>query len=152
MVSSKQSGRFQPVWWSVQHTTVWEECLPELHSDFQRRAGAERREEVAAVGPDDTVVQWHPTTPRNISVDRAHAVPDENWEVGTVWEQIEPALRFGVGARVQYASFETWNDELEGLLGKEWAVAGSPGAWGKVKRAVRRGFEAAHRRSIRARP
>lgn len=147
MFSSKQSGQSQPMWWSVQHTMVWEECRPALRADFQRRAGAQRREEVAALGPDDTVVQWHPTTPRNVGVDRAHAVPDENWEVGTVWEQIEPALRLGVGACVQYAAFEAWNDELEGLLRSEWETTRRPGAWEKVKRAVRRGFEAARRKS-----
>jgi len=147
MSLTKPSGQPQPAWWSVQHTIVWERCLPALRSDFQRRAGAERREEVATLGPDDTVVQWHPTTPRNVSVQRSHVVPDENWEIGTVWEQVEPALRFGVGACVQYSSFDAWNDELEGLLHREWDATRRPGAWERVKRAVRRGFEVARRKS-----
>jgi hypothetical protein len=145
MFSSKQSRQSEPVWWSVQHMIVWEACLPELRRDFQRRAGAQSRAEVASVGPDDSVFQDHPRTPRNVSVDRAYAVPDENWEVGTSWEQVEPALRLGVGAYVQYSAFDAWNDELERLLRKEWDSAGAPGTWEKVKRAVRRGFEAARR-------
>jgi hypothetical protein len=146
MSLSKQPRQSEPIWWSVQHTIVWEECLPELRRDFQRRAGAPSREDVARLGPDDLLVQRQPTTPRNVGVDRAAAVPDENWEVGTAWEQTEPALRFGVGARVEYSRFEVWSDELEGLLRKEWEETSRPGAWEKVKRAVRRGFEAARRK------
>jgi hypothetical protein len=56
-------------------------------------------------------------------------------------------LRFGVGACVQYSTFVAWNDELEGLLRKEWEPTPGPGGWERVKRAVRRGFEAARRKS-----
>jgi hypothetical protein len=51
--------------------------LPSL----ERRKAARRRQALTRLGPDDTVVQLHPTTPRNISIERAHAVPDDNWEV-----------------------------------------------------------------------
>jgi hypothetical protein len=107
MDSSKQPRQSDPVWWSVQHTILWEERRLALRHDFQRRADVPAKE-ITRLGPDDSVVQRHPATPRNVSVDRAHAVADDNWEVGTSWEQIEPALRFGVGARVQYAGLG-WN-------------------------------------------
>lgn len=143
MYSSKQPKQSDPVWWSVQHTILWEERVPELRREFRRRTDAQRREEVARLGPDDSLVQKHATTPRNVSIDRAHAVPDGNWEVGSAWEQLEPALRFGVGARVQYSRYEVWNEELEVLLREEWDATNAPGSWEKMKRAIRRGFEAA---------
>jgi hypothetical protein len=48
------------------------------------------REGIKQQGPDDAVVQKHKRTPRNVDVDHAHAVPDNDWEVGTKAEQIEP--------------------------------------------------------------
>jgi hypothetical protein len=143
MQTSKQPRTSDPVWWSVQHTVVWEERLPALRRGFERRAGAAPREEVTRLGPDDAVVQKRSTTPRNVSLERAHAVPDDNWELGTDWNEIEPALRFGVGARVQYARYEAWNEELEGLLREQWNMTDAPGTWKRMKRAIRRGFEAA---------
>ena len=80
-------------------------------------------------------------------VDRAHAVPDDNWELGITWERLEPALRWGVGACVQYARYEVWNEQLEAALHQEWNAINGPGTWEKVKRAIRRGFEAAHRKA-----
>lgn len=145
MQPSKQPRPSDPLWWSVQHTIVWEERLPALRRGFERRAGAAPREEVTRLGPDDSVVQGRATTPRNVSIERAHAVPDDNWEVGTDWGEIEPALRFGVGACVQYARYEVWNEELEGRLREEWDLTKAPGTWPRMKRAIRRGFEAARR-------
>ena len=147
MYSSKQPRRSDPVWWSEQHTVVWEQHLPDLRREFLRRTDPQRREEIATLGPDDTVLQRHPTTPRNVGVDRAHAVPDDNWELGITWERLEPALRWGVGACVQYARYEVWNEQLEAALHQEWNAINGPGTWEKVKRAIRRGFEAAHRKA-----
>src|SRR5690349_7907724 len=120
MFSSKEPRRSQPLVWREEYTIAWEECLPELRRDFQWRAGARGRDEVAGLSPDDSVVQTHPRTPRNVSIDRAHAVPDEDWEVGTTWEQNEPALRFGVVARLEYRHFESWSEDLEELLRRNW--------------------------------
>ena len=47
------------------------------------------RSRTANQGPDDVVVQKHVRTPRNVDVDHAHAVPDNDWEVGTEKEQLE---------------------------------------------------------------
>jgi len=145
MFSSKQSRRADPVWWTEQHTVLWEQHLPALRRELRGGLGRESREDIATLSPDASVVQRHPRTPRNITVDRAHAVPDENWETGTTWEQLEPALRWGVGACVYYARHEAWNEELEAALREEWNASNGSVAWEKVKRAVRRGFDAARR-------
>src|SRR5688572_26965635 len=141
MPSSKQRRYAEPVWWTVQHTLVWEQQLPSLRTDFERRAAAENRARITHQGPDDAVLQKHAGTPRNIDVEHAYALADNNWEVGTAWEQIEPGVRYGVGARTQYPRYDRWNDELEARLRKEWEETNEPSTWQKLKRAVRHGFE-----------
>lgn len=147
MQSPKEPRYAEPVWWTTQHTTLWLEISPALKSDFQRQTAEQRREELSTQGPDDVVVQKGAGTPRNIAVDRAYAVPDNSWEVGTEWEQIEPGVRYGVGARTQYPQHERWNEELEARLRQEWGETNEPSTWQKVKRAVRHGFESAKKRS-----
>lgn len=97
------------------------------------------------LGPDDALVQNHPVTPRNVDVERAHLVPDNDWEVGSRREQQEPALRFGMAARTQYLRYERWTAQLEVQLRQDWEAQHGPGAWDRVKAAVRRGFESAPR-------
>lgn len=143
MDPSKQSRPFEPEWWSIRHTTLWQERLPALRADFERRSDPALPEPLAQLGPNDALVQQHPVTPRNVDVDHAHRVPDNDWEVGTHWEQLEPALRFGVGARAQYLRYERWTEELEQQLRLDWETQRGPGAWDEVKASIRRGFEAA---------
>lgn len=147
MQSPKEPRYAEPVWWTTQHTMIWLEISPALRSDFQRRTADQRRAELASQGPDDVVVQRGAGTPRNVDVDHAYAVPDNSWEVGTQWEQIEPGVRYGVGARAQYPEHEGWNEALEARLRQEWAETNEPSTWEKVKRAVRHGFESARKRS-----
>lgn len=141
MHPSKERRYSEPVWWTVEHTVIWEEHLPSLRADFQRRAAGTSRAQITQQGPDDLVFQQDTEAPRNVDVEHAHAVADNNWEVGTAWEQIEPALRYGVGARAQYASYIHWTDELEARLRREWEQTNAPSTWEKVKRAVRHAFE-----------
>ena len=51
------------------------------------------RADIKQQGPDDAVLQKHKRTPRNVDVDHAHAVPDNDWEVGTKAEQLEAQKR-----------------------------------------------------------
>lgn len=146
MHPSKERRFSEPVWWTVEHTVLWEAHLPSLRADFQRRAAGHSRAQLAKQGPDDLVFQQGGEAPRNVDVEHAHAVPDNNWEVGTEWEQLEPALRYGVGARAQYPHYPLWTDELEARLRKEWEETNEPSTWEKVKRAVRHGFESARGR------
>jgi hypothetical protein len=145
MPASKQPRYSDPVWWTVQHTVVWEQQLPLLRAAFEQRKGERNRARVAGQGPDDPIFQRDAATPRNVDVERAYAVADNNWEVGTTWEQIESGVRHGVGARAQYPHYQDWNDEIEALLRKEWAEVNEPSTWQKVKRAIRHGFEFARK-------
>jgi hypothetical protein len=146
-----QPRHAQPVWWSVQHTVLWEEHGPVLRDAFERRRAAADRARLTRQGPDDAVFQdpattTRATTPRNVDVDHAYAVPDNNWEVGTAWEQIEPAVRYGVGARAQYPQHDGWTEELEARLRQDWSEGNDPSAWEKVKHAIRHGFESVRKK------
>ena len=147
MQPSKERQYSEPVWWTVEHTVIWEEYLPTLRADFKRRAAVQNRAQLAKQGPDDLVFQQDADAPRNVDVEHAHAVADNTWEVGTAWDQIEPALRYGVGAGAQYPHYTHWTDELEARLRREWEETNEPSTWEKVKRAVRHGFESARKKS-----
>jgi hypothetical protein len=143
VLTSKQSRPTDPAWWGVQHTLLWEECRPELRRAWAGPRDAPGRDDVVRLGPDDALIQKHPTTPRNVSVDRAYDVADDDWELAAVWEHLEPALRFGAGAGLHYVRFAAWTEQLEPLLQKDWETTHPPGTWQRLKGAVRRGFEAA---------
>lgn len=147
MTTSKESRYSEPVWWTTQHTIIWEQELPSLRSNFDQRNAEQRRAQIAHQGPDDPVIQKSARAARNVDVDHAYRVADNNWEIGTVWEQVEPGVRYGVGARTQYPHYERWNDELEARLRKEWTETNEPSTWEKVKRAVRHGFESTRKHS-----
>lgn len=141
MHPAKETHRFQPVWWTVQHTIIWEQSSPSMRRDYERRRTQRERVRLAEQGPDDAVFQQHPRTPRNVDVEHAHLVGDNDWEVGTAWEQVEAGLRYGVGARLEHPSHDAWSDELEALLRQEWDAHNERRNWEKVRHAVRRGFE-----------
>ena len=136
----------QPVWWTVEYTVIWEAAEPSLRADFERRKAARNRAKLARQGPDDVVLQRTEDVPRNVDVEHAHRVPDQNWEVGEDdWDEVRTAMRYGVGARKQYPDAAGWNDELEARLKEDWEKTYEPSAWQKLKRFVRHGFEFRHR-------
>jgi hypothetical protein len=130
----------RPVWWTVEHTVIWETAEPSLRKDFEQRSAERNRAQMKAQGTDDAVFQRDAATPRNVDVEHAHRVPDEDWEVGDDWDEIRPALRYGVGARARYPE-SSWSEEVEQRLREDWNKSYEPSAWQKLKRAVRRGFE-----------
>jgi hypothetical protein len=65
-----------PIWWINEFTVIWEE-EPAPRYDFGRRF----REQEKQQGPDDAVI-GRTGAPRNVDVEHAHLVPDEDWETG----------------------------------------------------------------------
>lgn len=64
------------------------------------------------------------------------------------WNQVEPAMRYGYGARLQYADSPAWDDQLESRLRHEWTQLKNGNTWEDVQPHVRRGWDAASRNSI----
>ncbi|MFO0631207.1 MAG: hypothetical protein U0325_37050 [Polyangiales bacterium] len=61
------------------------------------------------------------------------------------WNQVEAAVRYGYGARTQYADSAGWDDQLEGRLRQEWSQFKGGGAWEDMRSHVRRGWDTATR-------
>jgi len=140
----RKSAERQPVWWTVEHTVVWETAEPVLREQFESRRADAERAQMKAQGADNSVFQHGSVTPRNVDVDHAHLVPDDDWEVGQDWHEVKPGVRFGVGARSQFPDNTGWSEDVEARLREDWGKSYEPSTWERVKRAVRRGFEFKH--------
>lgn len=81
MAESKQTPRQGSVQWTVQHTVIWQAAEPEPHEDSERRAERSRAQ-MKRQGIDDAVFEREASTPRNVDVEHAHRVADEDWETG----------------------------------------------------------------------
>ena len=59
------------------------------------------------------------------------------------WDQIEPAVRYGYGAREQYgAQFKDWDAKLERRLASEWDEGQTGQKFATVRPWVRHGWSA----------
>lgn len=61
------------------------------------------------------------------------------------WSNVEPAVRYGYGARLQHTDLAGWDDNVDARLQQEWARMHGPGTWVQVRPSVRRGWDAASR-------
>jgi hypothetical protein len=126
----------EPIWWIAEYTIVWEKAEPSLRQEFERRF----RDQEKRQGPDNSVI-GRTSAPRNVDVEHAYAVPDDDWETGLIWDDARRGLRFGIGVREKYSDLFRWTDDLEQKLRDDWGKTYQPNLWQGVKRAVRRGFE-----------
>lgn len=63
------------------------------------------------------------------------------------WNRVEPAVRYGYGARAQYADAPGW-DEAEQRLEREWTQLRGNASWNDARPHIRRGWDAATRNSV----
>ena len=64
------------------------------------------------------------------------------------WSAVEPAVRYGYGARMQHTDLAGWDDSVDGRLQHEWTQMRGNGSWEDVRPYVRRGWDAATRNSV----
>jgi hypothetical protein len=126
-----------PSWWNDSHSSGWERTKEALHrdweqtkADFKKGAGQELRQ-----GADDTVKQ----AAGKEAIPPA-GTPNTGSPGGSDWAHVEPAVRYGFGARHHYKGSD-WDDDLETKLHRDWETTGSKGTWEEVKSAVKRGWE-----------
>jgi hypothetical protein len=126
-----------PSWWTDNHSSSWERTKEALRRDWEQTkadvsdSGRELNQDAG-----DTIKQASGKQP--IPSGNTPNPPDS-------WDDVEPALRYGYGARQHYAN-EEWNDELESRLRKDWDSSSSGGSsWDRVKNAVRRGWDSVKR-------
>jgi hypothetical protein len=123
-----------PTWWNDSHNSAWERTKEALHRDWEQTkadlsdGGKELNQDVG-----DTVKQ---------AVGK-QAIPPGDRPNAVSWNDAEPAVRYGYGARQHFQGRE-WSDELERDLEKDWGGSGES-SWQRVKDAVRRGWNSAKR-------
>jgi hypothetical protein len=136
-MTERTSAYKDPSWWQDSHSSAWERTKEALRRDWEQtkadltKGGRELNQDVG-----DTLKQSAgkaPIPPANLP-----NPPDADERAD--WNDLEPAVRYGYGARQHYGQ-QAWNAELEGKLRKDWDETGNSGPWERVKGAVRRGWE-----------
>ena len=67
-------------WWMAEYIVIGERPDPE-RGEFERRY----REQVKHQGPDDPIL-GRVEAPRNVDVEHAYLVSEQDWETGTSWD------------------------------------------------------------------
>ena len=125
-----------PSWWNESHSSGWERTKEALRRDWEQTkadvtdGGKELNQDVG-----DTVKQ---------AAGKQPIPPADSPNPPDSWDDLEPAVRYGYGAR-QHFEKDEWNDELETRLQKDWDSTGSTSSWERVKSAVRRGWDSVKR-------
>jgi hypothetical protein len=124
-----------PTWWTPDHSSAWERAKAALSRDWEQTkadvsdSGRELNQDVG-----DTLKQAAGQEP----------IPPSGVPNRPSWNDAEPALRYGYGARVYHGGGD-WSEKLEGELSRDWESSNGSGTWEKVKAAVQRGWDAARR-------
>ena len=127
-----------PNWWNEKHEGTWDRIKGAMKRDWeQTKADVSSKGQELNQDVGDTVKQMA----------GKQAVPPPNMpnppdrDDDDKWEAVEPAHRYGVGARSQYNA--EWDDKLESKLSSEWTElkGDAKRKWEDVKGYVRRGYD-----------
>jgi hypothetical protein len=123
-------NRYNAVWWTKDHDSSWDKVKEAFRRDWDQT-----KHDFGASLPD--LKQDVPDTVKQAAGKQAIPPP------GTPnFEEHEPALRFGYGARLQYGKeFPKWDDRLERKLQKDWSPSGDEASWHRYSKSIRRGYE-----------
>ncbi len=131
-----------PPWWTDEHTSSWERVKHALHRDWEQTKGDLTDNGVDLnQGASDTIRQ---------AVGKQQIPPDGFPNPGprhggpADWNALEPALRFGHGARHHYAD-RVWNEELTTQLREDWESSKNEGTWESAKLGIERGWHSVRR-------
>lgn len=135
-VNHKQSNHMNqyknPNWWNQEHDTAWERTKAAFKRDWDQT-----KHDVGGHEPDTD--QKIGNTTRQAS--GKEAIPPRG--VPT-YEEVEPAYRYGFGARSKYEDEHLeWDDELEAQLKGEWEgiAPARKQTWMQDRAAIRRGWD-----------
>jgi hypothetical protein len=119
-----------PRWWDQNHDSAWERIKAAFRRDWDQTKhdfGGDEPDTDQDV--DDTVAQAagkQPIPPRGTAT----------------YEENENAYRFGYGARRHYGKrYNTWNNQVEEELRRDWDTMDTGVDWPRYRSAVREGWE-----------
>lgn len=121
-----------PTWWTKENDSAWERTKAAFKRDWDQT-----KHDMGGKQPDtnqnvnDTVKQ----------ASGKEAIPPRGVPV---YEEVEPAYRFGYGARSHYRDkYSTWNKDLEADLRRDWSATNPNRAtqWEADSKYIRRGWD-----------
>lgn len=129
-----------PRWWNDTHASGWNRVKEAMKrdweqtkADFSKKHGQELNQNVG-----DTVKQM---------AGKEAVPPMGQPNVDTDWNRVEPAMRYGYGARNYYEKEHAdWDDNAENKLKREWNDLKTGRTWDEVKAHVRHGWDSAKRK------
>jgi hypothetical protein len=126
-----------PSWWTEDHTKGWEGVKEafrrdweQTKADFSKTKGQKLDQQVG-----DTVKQ---------AIGKERIPPPGEPNHADAFGQVEPAYRFGYGARLKYGSAEetkAWNDQTEKQLSQDWSSTGAQQSWSDARQDVRKAWD-----------
>ena len=122
-----------PKWWSQENEAAWERVRPAMKREWD-----ETEHDVETSGnPDTNSISSHMARQAR---GKQATLPQNQ----LTYEEMEPAYRFGYGARLAYrAEYPQWDDLLERRLREDWRIL-DPARnhrWEKFRDAVRFGWD-----------
>jgi hypothetical protein len=124
-----------PNWWNQEHDSAWERAKAAFKRDWDQT-----KHDLGGHEPDTN--QKIGNTTRQAS--GKEAIPPRG---EATYEEVEPAYRYGFGARSQYEDeYPEWDDELEARLKGEWEeiAPARRQSWMQDRDIIRRGWDYDH--------
>jgi hypothetical protein len=119
-----------PKWWTQEHDSSWERTKAAFKRDWDQT-----KHDLGGKKPDTD--QNVDNTVRQAS--GKEAIPPRGQPV---YEDVEPAYRFGHGARSYYGKrYSAWNTDLEKELRRDWAETADEDDWNNQVTYIRRGWD-----------
>ncbi|MCC2659076.1 MAG: hypothetical protein K0Q76_4184 [Panacagrimonas sp.] len=122
---NSSSTHQNPAWWSAEHDSRWDRVKAAFRRDWEQTKhdfGSDKARDLQQSAAD-TVKQ---------------AAGSHQQSAGTMdrpYEQLEPAFRYGHGARTQFGG-GPWNDDLETRMKDEYS-----GDYARDRDYIRRGYD-----------
>jgi hypothetical protein len=119
-----------PKWWTPENDSAWDRVKAAFKRDWdQTKHDLGGKQPDTDQDVDDTVKQAagkQPIPPRG----------------QPVYETVEPAYRFGYGAKFQYGKkYPKWNADLENELKREWSTTYPQSDWDSNREYVQGGWK-----------
>jgi hypothetical protein len=119
-----------PEWWTEENESSWERVKQAMRRDWDQT-----KHDFGGSEPDTN--QKIGNTARQAS--GKEAIPPRGQ---LTYEELEPAYRFGHGARANYRDeYAEWDDELEQQLRSEWETLAPERKWSQDRAAIRYGWD-----------
>jgi hypothetical protein len=121
-----------PDWWNHDYDSAWDRVKEALKKDWERtkrQFGGDQSDASQKYGSTLSPAEGNETTAH-------HDQP--------TYEEVEPAHRFGFGARSKYGpKYNSWDEDLEFQLKQEWEIVEPKRrqTWMQDRAAIRYGWE-----------